>query len=520
MFDALLKNKFCAKCKSAIKQTKTRIQIVKRKRNAMLKYLKNDVSDLLKDGLDSNAYGRVEGLWNEQNLSSCYDLVEKFCVHTSTHLQNMNKQSECPEECREAVSSLIFAAARFADLPELRELRAAFTEKYGNSTEIFANKEFVNKLRATPPTNDMKLQLMREIAAEYGIEWNSKALEQKLYKNILSVHALHSHGNDETEEESFAETTDDAAAADILLNKHAHQRGTDSPKKEGAGNFDNIKGGARAERINRKQQQKQENPNGLTASEREVEGVPASHERKELTGDEIDFPVKRENAAVEGKLQDEPQTDEKRPFFYKPFRPPYTKPRTSNVVSSLTATPTGTGNESAEHTEEPSHIDRENHLQKGEPNGGKVKPVPKSVRRRFLKPQAVPADEDEEGEKQRKVALYHDPTEEEEKKLDYLLAHYSKKKSSSDGSKLESAIDHSSQQAAAADNFRRIDNKGKDAPPPRTVSLPNESSPAETPRKELSKAASFQAENCHIHPRLPDYEDFVARLAAFRGKLE
>lgn len=50
--------------------------------------------------------------------------------------------------------------------------------------------QFVNKLKATPPTNGVKLQLMRDIAEEYGIEWSSKALEQKLYNNnILSVPA-------------------------------------------------------------------------------------------------------------------------------------------------------------------------------------------------------------------------------------------------------------------------------------------------------------------------------------------
>jgi len=50
---------------------------------------------------------------------------------------------ECPEECREAVASLIFAAARFADVPELRELRSVFTERYGNFLECHVNKEVV-----------------------------------------------------------------------------------------------------------------------------------------------------------------------------------------------------------------------------------------------------------------------------------------------------------------------------------------------------------------------------------------
>lgn len=48
---------------------------------------------------------------------------------------------ECPEECKEAVSSLMFAAARFADLPELRDLRTLFLENYGDSLNSFANKE-------------------------------------------------------------------------------------------------------------------------------------------------------------------------------------------------------------------------------------------------------------------------------------------------------------------------------------------------------------------------------------------
>lgn len=46
-------------------------------------------------------------------------------------------------DCREVVSSLMFAAARFSDLPELRDLRHIFYEKYGNSLEHFANMEVV-----------------------------------------------------------------------------------------------------------------------------------------------------------------------------------------------------------------------------------------------------------------------------------------------------------------------------------------------------------------------------------------
>lgn len=48
---------------------------------------------------------------------------------------------DCPPESREAVASLMFAAARFADLRELCELRCIFTQRYGSSMESAINRE-------------------------------------------------------------------------------------------------------------------------------------------------------------------------------------------------------------------------------------------------------------------------------------------------------------------------------------------------------------------------------------------
>nr|GEW78269.1 retrovirus-related Pol polyprotein from transposon TNT 1-94 [Tanacetum cinerariifolium] len=84
--------------------------------------LTNDVSDLLRNNLDSIAYSRS-------------------CLLLLTHLSPMSKQRECPDECKEAVSTLMFAAARFADLPELRELKTLFVKQYGNSIEPYVNPE-------------------------------------------------------------------------------------------------------------------------------------------------------------------------------------------------------------------------------------------------------------------------------------------------------------------------------------------------------------------------------------------
>ncbi|CAL5186489.1 unnamed protein product [Lathyrus oleraceus] len=183
MFDGLLGRGFAAKCKSLIKLTKNRIDVIRRKRKATEKFLKKDIADLLANGLDVNAYGRAEGLIAELTLTSCYDFVEWSCDFVLKHLSGLQKLSGCPEECREAIASLIVAAARFSDLPELRDLRQIFQERYGNSLECYVNQEFAANLNPKYFTLEQKVWLMQEISSEFSIKWDSKAFELRMSKS-------------------------------------------------------------------------------------------------------------------------------------------------------------------------------------------------------------------------------------------------------------------------------------------------------------------------------------------------
>ncbi|GAB2269418.1 hypothetical protein Dimus_004335 [Dionaea muscipula] len=171
---------FKTKCKSALKLTKLRIEAIRRKRNSMQKFFKKDLADLLKSQPDIKSYQRAAGLYVELNMSSCYDCIYEYCGCILEHIKVMYKESECPKECRIAVASLIYAAARFADLPELRELRSLFIEKYGDVFEPFVSQEFALKLKSNPPTTKMKLQLLKDIAKEFSIVWDSTSLEKQL----------------------------------------------------------------------------------------------------------------------------------------------------------------------------------------------------------------------------------------------------------------------------------------------------------------------------------------------------
>ncbi|KAK9690282.1 hypothetical protein RND81_09G118100 [Saponaria officinalis] len=126
---------------------------------------------------------QAEGLYIELTLTFCYDYVRKCCACVSEHFKEMHKERECPEKCKVAVSSLVYAAARFSDLPELRDLRNLFNGKYDKSLESYVSEEFVEKLKSKPPTTEMKIQLMQEIAQEFSITWDSLPLQQQLYSD-------------------------------------------------------------------------------------------------------------------------------------------------------------------------------------------------------------------------------------------------------------------------------------------------------------------------------------------------
>ncbi|CAA7043872.1 unnamed protein product [Microthlaspi erraticum] len=191
MFCGFFKPKFYKKGKSSIKYIKIRLEFMRKKRNAMVYYLKTDIVEILnKTGHehDDIAYRKVEELLEELRIVSSYDLIERFCGCISSNLSSMQKQRECPEECREAVSSLIYAAARVHRFPELKDLRALLTRRYGNSIDDSSvNQELVENLVWRKPSREVKIQKLEEIAQESDIRWDSLSLQLKQLEHTSAL---------------------------------------------------------------------------------------------------------------------------------------------------------------------------------------------------------------------------------------------------------------------------------------------------------------------------------------------
>ncbi|GAU11008.1 hypothetical protein TSUD_113010, partial [Trifolium subterraneum] len=390
--------------KTCLKLIKTRLETIRKKKNAVQKFLKNDIVDLLKNSLDYNAYGRAEGFLVEQNMAACYELIAKFVGCVSSHARDLFKQSDCPDECKEAIPSLIYAAARFSDLPELRELRTLFTEKFGNTLEPYTSKEEQEK----PKQDDQLLQ------------------EKEKPK----------HDNQLLQEKEKPKHDDQLLQEKEKPNHDDQQKDSGELKLEKSGNDENINHDDPWWRMLRST----DNSETTTPDRSSIDDQKAC------------------SSSIENASEDD-ETEIKRPFWYKSIPPPYIKEY--KVESNLKKSPEALLPE---------------------------KPVPRSVRRRPLRP---PPEENTVKDFSKTGGSFN------EKMFDGLLMQHIKKQSPNDKEKKKRYTKSSSSVPTTM--------RGKSLPQ-------RERSTSLVP--ELFRSTTDVSG--HVHPSLPDYEDLSARLAALR----
>ncbi|XP_073011497.1 uncharacterized protein [Typha latifolia] len=180
-----------SKCKAEAKMATARMKLLRNKREVTVRQMRRDIAMLLESGRDDTARIRVEHVIREQNVMAANEIIELFCELIVVRLPIIAKQRECPADLREGISSLIFAAPRCSEIPELSRIRDIFEKKYGKDFVSAAsdlrpdsgvNRLLIEKLSVRKPTGEVKLKVLKEIAKEYQVEWDTKETEQELLK--------------------------------------------------------------------------------------------------------------------------------------------------------------------------------------------------------------------------------------------------------------------------------------------------------------------------------------------------
>ncbi|KAE8668920.1 Regulator of Vps4 activity in the MVB pathway protein isoform 2 [Hibiscus syriacus] len=169
-----------------------RIKLLRNKRQVVVKQMRRDIALLLQSGQDATARIRVEHVIREQNVLAANEFIELFCELIIARLSIIKKRRECPTDLKEGIASLIFASPRCAEIPELIEIRNIFEKKYGTDFVSAAtdlrpncgvNRLLIDKLSVKTPTGEAKLKVMKEIAKEHNIEWDTSESETELLKH-------------------------------------------------------------------------------------------------------------------------------------------------------------------------------------------------------------------------------------------------------------------------------------------------------------------------------------------------
>lgn len=189
---ARLRGSFSAsKCKTEARMAAARMKLLRNRREAQVRKMRGDVAALLRDGREDTARIRVEHVIREQNTMAANEIIELFCELIVTRLPIIVKQKECPADLKEGICSLIFAAPRCSELPELSRMRDLFEKKYGKDFVAAAvdlrpnagvNNLLIEKLSVNKPSGQTKLKVLKDIAKEHQIDWDTSEAEQDLLK--------------------------------------------------------------------------------------------------------------------------------------------------------------------------------------------------------------------------------------------------------------------------------------------------------------------------------------------------
>lgn len=177
--DALLGRSFkTTRFKALVNLAISRLAVLANQRQVRSSQARSDVVQLLQLGHQERALFRVEQVIKDQKLLDAYAIIESYCEVVLERIKLLEHERECPEELKEAISGLIFASSRCGDFPELIEIRSVITSRFGKeftarAIELRNNcavgPMIVQKLSARPPSLEIKLKLLKQIASEHGI---------------------------------------------------------------------------------------------------------------------------------------------------------------------------------------------------------------------------------------------------------------------------------------------------------------------------------------------------------------
>ncbi|KAM1277274.1 hypothetical protein ACFX13_030397 [Malus domestica] len=191
---------YSSKCDKTAVLAVDRIRKLRKRKEENIVKMRNKISALLQCGQDPinktcAARILIKDLIREENILEAYVLIKGFCNLVRGRLSVIQVQRECPENLKQAISCLIFAAKKcFHEIPELLTLEKIF-KKYGSDFVLAATQTncvtsvMVEKLSNTNSTDEEIENIIEQIAKSCNINgeqqaWNCHPTSPYLYDGV------------------------------------------------------------------------------------------------------------------------------------------------------------------------------------------------------------------------------------------------------------------------------------------------------------------------------------------------
>lgn len=162
-----------------LKLSIARLRMVQQKDEAVSKQQRRAMAQLLEAGKVESAKIRVENIIRSDITTELHEILELYCELLLARTGLMESPT-CDLGLEEAVKSLIYAAPR-TDVKELQNVRMLLVDKYGKEFALEAmepdshvSEKVLKKLTVTPPSQELVVGYLEEIARTYGVDWPKK----------------------------------------------------------------------------------------------------------------------------------------------------------------------------------------------------------------------------------------------------------------------------------------------------------------------------------------------------------
>lgn len=166
------------KAKPQLKMAVQRIAMITNKHTQLIKRKKKEIAQILRDGREEKARIKTESVVRDDLRLEALDILSLLCELLHERMALIASLKECPEDMKQSVSTLIWAAPR-VEVPELVKVAKLFKAKYGKEFFLRAqrdaggivNPKVKSKLSVTPPKSLLVLSYMKEIARSNNVDY-------------------------------------------------------------------------------------------------------------------------------------------------------------------------------------------------------------------------------------------------------------------------------------------------------------------------------------------------------------